>query len=196
MIVARSVTFLVLAMFVVLLFGCKQDAATAAAQAKQQQEQALQELEKSFRSLKTDSSEVVDFRILKDALPEQVAGMKRNSSEGQKSGFAGLTVSTAEATYEDGDRKMTINLMDTGGLGSVIAGIASWSQIEIDKEDDKGYERTTMIDGSKAYEKFDRVNKTGSVSLISADRFVVSVNGTNIEEADLRNALSKIKVRN
>lgn len=196
MIVTRSVSLTVLILSAVLIFGCKEDGATAAAQAKKQQEQSLQELEKSFRALKADSSHVVDFRILKEAMPEQLAGMKRTASEGQKSGFAGLTVSTAEATYEDGDRKMTISLMDTGGLGSVIAGIASWSQIEIDKEDDNGYERTTMIDGSKAYEKYDRTNKSGTLSLISADRFVVSINGDQIEESDLRIALSKIKVRN
>jgi hypothetical protein len=183
-----------LALLAMLAFACKQDPASAAAQAKQEQDEALKALEKSLEGLKEGSQEVVDFRILKEALPEKLSGMNRTSHTGQKSGIAGLSISSAEAVYEDGDSKITITLLDTGGLGVALGAMAAWSKLEIDQETDEGYERTTMIDGKKAIEKYNRKTREGEISVIASDRFIVSVKGSQISEQDLRNAISKIKV--
>jgi len=177
-----------------MAFACKQDPVNAAAEAKQEQDEALKALEKSLDGLKEGTQEVVDFRILKEALPEKLSGMNRVSHTGQKSGIAGLSISSAEAVYEDGDRKITISLLDTGGLGAALGAMAAWSQLEIDQETDEGYERTTMIDGKKAIERYNRINKEGEISVIASDRFIVSVKGSQISEEDLRKAISKIKV--
>jgi hypothetical protein len=174
-----------------LMTSCKSEAEKA----KESQDDALKQLEKSFEGLKEGNGEVVDFRILKEALPEKIVGMERITHNGNKTGFGGLKISTAEAEYQDGDKKMSINIIDTGGLGVALAGMAAWSQLEVDNESDDGYERTTMIDGKKAIEKYNRKSKEGEISVISANRFIVSVSGRNIEESDLRTAVSKIKVK-
>jgi hypothetical protein len=174
--------------------SCKKDATSDAARAKEMQDDALKNLESSFEKIKEGNNEVVDFRILKDALPDKLVGMDRVSHNGNKTSFAGVAISTAEAEYADGDRKMAINIIDTGGFGAVMAGMAAWSNIEIDNESDDGYERTTLIDGKKAFEKYNRKTKEGGINVISADRFIVMVNAKNISEEDLRKALEKIKV--
>ena len=176
-------------------FSCKKDAATAEADAKVEQDAALKRLGKSFERLKENNSELVDFRILKEALPEKFSGMVRADYNGQKSGFAGLSISSASAEYQDGYKTINISLLDTGGLGAAISTLASWSQIEIDKESDNGYERTTLIDGKKAVEKYDRTTKEGEISFLAADRFIVTVKGSNVEVGDLTKALTEIKIK-
>lgn len=190
-----SHVLILLVLLGVTLFSCKQDAASAAADVKKEQEDALKALDKSFSALKANSAEVVDFRILKDALPDKVQGMERVSHTGQKTGIAGLNISTADAEYRDGDKTISITLLDSGGFGAALAGLADWSQLEIDKETDQGYERTTMIDGKRAYEKYDRTSRIGEIAMIAADRFLVNVKGNNITEEDLRMAVSKIHLK-
>lgn len=190
-----SHVLILLVLLGVAFVSCKQDAASAAAEVKKEQEDALKALDKSFAELKASSTEVVDFRILKDALPEKLQGMDRVSHNGQKTGIAGLNISTADAEYREGDKTISITLLDSGGFGAALAGLAEWSQLEMDKETDQGYERTTMIDGKRAYEKFDRTAKTGEIAMIAADRFLVNVKGTNITEEDLRAAVSKIQLK-
>lgn len=185
----RFSIFLWVVVLITSIHACTPDAEGS----RKSREEAFKHLDQSFENLKTEPNAVVDFRVLKDALPDQVAGMKRVTHEGQKTGLAGFSVSTAEATYEDGEKHLTITLLDTGGLGSILSGIASWSQLEVDKEDENGYERTTLIDGRKVYEKYMKTTKEGTVAMIAADRFVVTISGQQVEESDLLKALSKIK---
>lgn len=180
-----------LLMLTVMLFSCKSETTTN----KEKQDDAIQNLEKSLEALKTGNGEVVDFRVLKEALPEKLVGMKRTSHTGQKAGMAGFSISTAEAQYEDGDKRISISISDTGGMGMALSAMAAWSQLEIDSETDDGYERTTMIDGKKAIEKYNRTTKHGEISMISADRFIVTIKGKNIEEEDMRKAINKIEVK-
>lgn len=185
---------LMLAFFAGATCSCKKDAASVIADARKEQQDAIKELDTAFGKLKEGNAEVVDFRLLKEALPERVQGMERVSHNGQKTGIAGLNVSTADAEYRDGDKYISITLLDSGGLGAVMAGLAAWSKVEMDKETEDGYERTTMTDGKKAYEKYNRTTMAGEIAIIAAERFLISVKGENVTEEDLSKAISKIKV--
>ena len=178
-----------------LSIGCKNGPGVSA-EIKKDQDEAMRDLDKSFERLKTDHPEVVDFRLLKEAMPEKLLGMPRVSHNGQKSGIAGLNISTADAEYQDGDKRISISITDTGGFGSAISAMATWSQIDVDKETQDGYERTTTIGGKKAIEKFNRTTGTGEIAMIAADRFIITVNGTGIQEGDLRTAIQKISIQN
>jgi hypothetical protein len=183
-------------LFSAILFGGCKDSATSSAEIKKDQDQALKELDQSFEKLKTDHAEVVDFRVLKEAMPEKLLGMPRVTHDGQKSGIAGLNISSASAEYQEDSRKISISITDTGGFGSAISGLATWSQLEVDKETQDGYERTTTIGGKKAIEKFNRTSGEGEIAMIAADRFIVTVNGSGISEGDLRTAIEKISIKN
>ncbi len=181
-------------LFVLMLLGgpfiaCKNESVA------KKNEDSLQQLEKTFKDLKEGNGEVVEISVLKEALPEKLMGMKRTSHNGQKSAIAGIKIASADARYEDGDRKMSITIMDTGGLGAAVSALAAWSAIEIDNESEDGYERTTMIDGKKAIEKYNRKTQQGEISVISADRFIFSIKSSNLSEDDLRSVVSKIKFK-
>jgi hypothetical protein len=155
----------------------------------------LEELKESLKSLKDGNGEVLEISALKEALPEKLSGMNRISHNGQRSQIAGIKISSADARYEDGEKRMSVSIMDTGGLGAALASLASWTEIEMDNESVHGYERTAMIDGNKAIEKYDRNTKQGEISLISENRFVLTVKSSNVSEQELRKAVSKIKIQ-
>ena len=97
----------------------------------------------------------MDFRALKELLPESIAGMRRVSSEGSRTNVMGVASSKAEAVYEDGKGgRIAYEITDAGTLTGVAAMAFAWVNIEIDKEGDSGYERTTTVAGRKAYERY------------------------------------------
>lgn len=159
--------------------------------------EALSELEKSMQEANNgERVDPVDFRDLKELLPERINGMDRISSEGERSGWGGFKVSTAQAEYEDGDKRLDISIVDAGGMmGLAKIGLAAWAEAEVDRETEHGYERTTTIDGYKAFEKYDSRSENGEVSIIINERFIVNIEGRNIAERDLKRALRKLDLR-
>jgi hypothetical protein len=133
--------------------------------------------------------EAVDFRELRDLLPESVAGMDRTNVEGERTAVMGMHFSNAKGEYEDGNERIEISISDLGTLtGLARMGYTAWLQTEIDRESDSGFERTRKFrtDGNEypSFEKFDRRDgDTGNceIQVWAAERFVVQIQGRNVE---------------
>lgn len=139
------------------------------------------------------SVEPVDFRRLKEFLPETIAGMKRTGMEGSRTNVMGVASSKAEASYEDGrGARLTYEITDVGTLSGVTAMAFAWINIEIDKEGDSGYERTTKVAGRKAYERYNRGARTGELDVIVAGRFIVGIKATGVEMKTFQEAVAKL----
>ncbi|MEO0873599.1 MAG: hypothetical protein AAFY48_03245, partial [Bacteroidota bacterium] len=133
-----------------------------------------------------------DFRDLKDILPERLLGMDRTEHGGERTSAMGFTLSQAEAEYEEDDQRLDVQVVDAGQAGMMKLGMVAWASVSIDRESDDGYERTTTIDGHKAYEKWD--SGTGNAELIFFydDRYIITLKGDGVEGDDLRKALNRI----
>jgi hypothetical protein len=141
------------------------------------------------------SIEPVDHRELQALLPESVAGMKRTGSEGSRSNLVGITASHAQADYGDGKgASLSIEITDMGSLTGVTALAFAWVSIDIDRQSDVGYERTTMIGGRKAYERYSRAERKGELDVLVASRFIVSVKGTDMDMKSFKDVVAKIDV--
>ncbi|MCE7061834.1 hypothetical protein [Dyadobacter sp. CY343] len=145
---------------------------------------------------KRETVDPIDFRKLKELMPEELIGLKRIEATGEKSGAMGFTVSTAQARYKgDKDESIVIEIVDTGGIAGVSTmALATWSMAEIDKETADGYEKTTQLDGYKAFEKYNSTIKAGEINVLVADRYVVNVEGNNISVEQLKEALKDINL--
>jgi len=138
--------------------------------------------------------QLVDFRELKALLPESLQGLKRSDISGEKTSAFGVSISKAEATYEnDEGASISVELTDMGGMPGVAA-MAHWSWMatEVDRETDSGYERTTKISGHKAYEEYDRNNRSGRIQVMVKSRFLVEVQGEEVSADTLRAAVAAI----
>jgi hypothetical protein len=137
--------------------------------------------------------EPVDFRTLKELLPESVAGMKRVGSEGSRTNIVGIASSRAEATYEDGKGgRIILEISDVGTFSAVTAMAFAWVNVEIDKEGDSGYERTTTVSGRKAYERYRKAGRTGELDVIVAGRFIVGAKATGVEMKVFKEAVARL----
>jgi hypothetical protein len=139
----------------------------------------------------------VDFRELKSLLPESIGDLKRSNLEGEKVAAMGMNISTANADYNDADNNISIDIKITD-LGSVsgLSGLAAygWYMVDIDKENETGYEKTITYKGNKGYEKYDNEGKHGELNILVAKRFVVEANGNNVSMDQMKTAVDMIDV--
>lgn len=137
--------------------------------------------------------ETVDFRTLKDLLPADADGLSRKEATGEKNGAAGFTVSTATGKYgnDDGSETIELSLVDGGG-SAMMFGLAAWSMIEVDKETENGYEKTTKIGDNKAYEKYDNNSKEGELDVLVNKRFIVSAKGHGVSMDKIKAVLEDV----
>jgi len=134
----------------------------------------------------------VDFRKLKEMLPETLAGMKRVEATGQSGQAMGIKGSSATARYTDGaGASINVDISDMGSLAG-LAGLASRFDPSMEKETDTGYERTSKVNGQIVHERYDRRAKNGEISIILAERFNVAVRGNGVDAATLQGAIQQI----
>ena len=141
----------------------------------------MKEVQKSIEE--GQKYEVVDFRELKELLPESVGKLNRTNAEGEKSGAMGFTVSRAQGNYnnEDYSESIDIEIVDLAGA-SGMSGLAAWGWAiaDIDKENETGYEKTIKYNGHKGYEKYNTQDMYGSLEVLVSGRYMVTINGSNV----------------
>lgn len=159
---------------------------------------AMKQAEEAVKQAMGSEGEVVepvDFRVLRDMLPEDLPGMERTNAEGQKSGAMGIKVSQAEGTYQGEDNsRVEITIIDMGTMKSAAMFGYAWLMAEIDRESDTGYERTTKFKGYPAYEKMERRGGTERFEsqVVVGERFIVAIKATNATEEQIEEARDSI----
>ncbi|HYE19984.1 MAG TPA: hypothetical protein VEA69_16155 [Tepidisphaeraceae bacterium] len=140
--------------------------------------------------------EAIDFRKLKEILPEELGGLKRSKAGGEKNKFGDMSVSTARATYgkaDDGEDenakhpRIEVEIQDFGGSAAGIgAAAAAWSTLDVDNESDDGYEKTVKIGDAKhpGYEKWNKADKHGEIQVWVTKRYVLTIRTSNLTSAD------------
>jgi hypothetical protein len=140
------------------------------------------------------SYEPIDFRRLKELLPQELAGFEKSGNSGERTNMFGVSVSQVKQSFKSADGKQNIDLeiTDPGSLAGPFAIANAWFNLDIDKETDRGYEKTSTVAGRKLHEKWSKSNKQGTATLIVGNRFLVEIDGRGLEMNDLKALLAKI----
>ena len=142
------------------------------------------------------SYEPIDFRKLKETLPQELAGFDKGESSGEKNNAFGISVSEAKQSFRtaDGSKHVRFEITDPGSLAGPFALANMWMNVEIDKETSSGYEKTSTSNGHKLHEKWDKSGKRGEVQMVVGNRFMVEVAAEGIEMSDVKSLVNKIDI--
>jgi hypothetical protein len=138
--------------------------------------------------------ETVPYQELKALLPESLPGMKRTDASGERNSAMGMTISNAEGRYQSEDGKSaTIKITDIGSMTG-LAGMTAyaWARVDVDRESETGYEKTSTFNGYKSHEKYNKQSKYGEISVLVGDRFVVEVDGNDVDMDAIKATLGKV----
>jgi hypothetical protein len=125
---------------------------------------------------------------LKAMLPADADGLRRTNARGEKTGAFGANVVQATGEYGDGEGpRVKIQITDLAAMGpfGALAGFG-WMQTEVDSEGDHGYERTTEQGGFKTLEKYTNASRSGTITVVVGNRFIVEVEGRDIDPTKLQ----------
>lgn len=145
----------------------------------------------------TKKVEPVDFRKLKELLPESVGGVKRSEAKGEKAGFGDQKISQANGEYsaDNNEASATVSIIDYGGIPGAAAGFAAWTQMDIDNESDDEYTKTVTVAGIKALETYNTKEKHGSIQFLVASRFIVNIELHSIAAEELQKTMNEMKLK-
>jgi hypothetical protein len=123
--------------------------------------------------------EPIGIAELKPFVPATFAGLEKTGGSAEKNGMAGLAVSKAEGIYSDHAQKhVTLEITDTGGASGLM-GMAGWMNLQGEREDDSGFEKTEKVDGRLMHEKGSkRPGGSNEFTLVLGDRFIVAASGS------------------
>ena len=141
--------------------------------------------------------DVVEYKVLKDMLPESLGNMRRTNATGEKTEAMGMQISNAEARYEnDQNGGITVKLTDIGSMTG-LAGMAAyaWAATTVERESDNGYEKTGSFNGFKSHERWEKSSSSGEISVLVGGRFVAEVSGYNTSMDALKDAMNKIDLK-
>jgi hypothetical protein len=162
---------------------------------KKDSDDKLDEFTKAIEELSEGKSvETVPYQELQELLPSRLEGYERVDLEGSRTGALGIKVSTATATYEDGDQEIEINIVDGGSFGGVLSSAQNWMDAEFERSSKDGFERTSTLKGYKSYEQFDK-NGTSSLAVIVQDRYLVTASGRVKDFDQLKDMVESMKLR-
>jgi hypothetical protein len=144
-------------------------------------------------------SEPIDFRKLKELMPAELGGVNRSNNEGEKVSIGDFVLSKATANYrkaESGEKdpQITVEIMDYGSAQPMAAGLTAWQTIQVDKESDSGYERTTKVKDQPAYETYQNEGKSGNVQIFVASRFIITLQTTNLSGEDVKRIAESLPI--
>jgi len=133
----------------------------------------------------------VDPERLKALLPENVAGAGRTDISATSASAAGFGASNAEATYQNGDARITLKLTDLGAAGS-FAAMASAVSGRTEEHTATGYKKVSTENGQLTIERYDNQDKSGEYSIIVANRFSIEADGAGVGMEALKAAVAAV----
>ena len=130
--------------------------------------------------------EVVEMANLKALLPDSLMGLKRKSTEGEKTAMGAFKISKAEARYaDDNNRNIHVTISDFAGnkMAGMMMGLG---MVESEKETDHGYEKTYTKDGRFTIEQYQNDSSSGEYKVLVAKRFMMEIKGEQVKMDDLK----------
>lgn len=154
--------------------GKKMEAAQKSGDANKQMEAAMGALGTALSGGK--GVEPVQIDALKPFVPEKFAGLPRADIRTERSGVAGLMVAKAEGEYREGDKRVELEVTDTGGAAGLM-GMVGWLGVAGEKEDSNRRESTRKEGNRVVHEEVDKRGGHNQYTVVLADRFVVTAQG-------------------
>jgi hypothetical protein len=156
-------------------------------------QQFSQQMQQGQKGTDGKPYEPVDFKELKMLLPD-VPGWEKANSTGEQM-TTPFAHSLARADYTKGEASISIEITDSAFSQLALMPFQMMLATKFSKETGTGYEKSTSVSGQPALEKWDKESRSGELSIIAANRFIVAITGSGIDSPSvLHDVAGKIDV--
>lgn len=138
--------------------------------------------------------EVIDFRKLKEVIPETLGGLKRSDLSGEKNSFGEFAMSMASAEFGEGDKTISLQITDYGSNNPMMAIVGQMGAMQMDRETETGYEKSVKIEGNPGIEHYDNDDKSGGLTLFVGGRFLIQLETNGLTSEELQQVIGQLPV--
>jgi hypothetical protein len=129
------------------------------------------------------AAEPVGFRDLQAVFPE-MSGWEKGKPTGEKTS-APVPFSKADVVYRNGDARIEATIIDSGFNQFLLLPYMWIQNSGYEKETERGYEKAVQVAGFPGLEKWDTARKDGEVNAFVHKRFILQLEGRNIEDVKI-----------
>lgn len=168
--------------------------AASAARAKQPLNQNQADLQNKLRGYSGDIPSVAPVSVdeIKALMPDNLAGLFIYENEGETSAALGAPATFVVTIYREKYNIIKIAVTDSGRAPATILAAAQWANQNINRNSEKGFDRTTTYKGYPAHEQYNNRTKVGMFEYIIDDRFIISCQGKNRTIEQMRAAMDEL----
>lgn len=127
-------------------------------------------------------------QVMKSWLPENLAGLARETFEVQSGAAMGVAGSTARADYGSGNQQIHLSITDIGGLGGLM-GVATWANVTVDKETNDSVEKVYKQGKRTIRENYRKDGSHVELTQVLGNGLIVEVSGSQTTLDKARQAL-------
>lgn len=143
----------------------------------------LEDLARGMSSMANDpNAKPVDpmtIDALKTALPD-LSGWEKGKPTGERM-TSPVNYAEAKVTFTKGESALDVKIVDSAMNQLLIAPFSMFLAVGYEKETDHGYEKGVKVGEYPGWERWDGEGKEGELNAIVAKRFIVQIEGRNIE---------------
>jgi hypothetical protein len=141
--------------------------------------------------------EVVDFAKLLPLLPNAPADWTADKAEGSTDDIGGTKITSVHRDYKKGEGETapttSISILDSAANPDYVTSTtAAWNMSTSSPE---GYTKTLTIEGMPGFETFETEGKHGTLWLMVAKRYVLTIETQGQEAKELQEWLKRIDVK-
>jgi hypothetical protein len=103
----------------------------------------------------------------------------------------GIAGSTAKASYANENRRLNLEITDTGGLAG-LAAMAGWANMTMDKETDGKVEKVYKDGARTMHEEYRKDGSRAEVTVILANGVIVEASGDHVDLDSLKKVLAGV----
>jgi len=144
----------------------------------------LEDLARGMSSMANDpNAKPVDpmtIDALKTALPD-LSGWEKGKPTGERM-TSPVNYAEAKVTFTKGESALDVKIVDSAMNQLLIAPFSMFLAVGYEKETDHGYEKGVKVGEYPGWERWDGEGKEGELNAIVAKRFIVQIEGRNIEK--------------
>ena len=176
-----------------------EQAAQSAEQASESAAKSLEAMAKGIEQMAAGKPATVDgkpvdpvkFQDLIALLP-QLEGWEMQKPTGERM-TSPFPTAHAKASYTKDDASIQVEIVDSAFNQLLLTPIAMFLQAGYSQESTSGYEKSTTVNGHPGWEKWNSETKDGEVNALVNKRFLVNIEGNNINDAKvLQEVASKL----
>ena len=145
------------------------------------------------------AAEPVHFSRLIPFLPDKVDGFVPEKAVGTTNTMMGMKTTEVSRLYRkdtpEGEPSVTVTVKNTDGTGNTIFIYSQSLLPDFSNESTDGYEKSYVLDGFRAMERYTAESKNGSLSVFVAGRYLVVVEISGLESQTMQEWWRKIDVQ-